>query len=238
MQKLCLEAELITAELFSQQMIKAMLSGYANSQLLPTKDEIIAKMLNMIQWVKNIQFDILKYKFFFDEGYNQNLTEYLMTPSSTFQERTILAESVINNYVTTLEMIISSNLGAALANFGQSNIYIKYYSMNVNEPYVIRPFLSQSNSENKQWYDVLIEEYKKVIVGVNIALMVTAILWAVLLMPYALSVARINNRVLSLVLSQLFSSPLFRGGKSTTFFMTAPSISARTSRKPRPTRRS
>lgn len=75
--------------------------------------------------------------------------------------------------------------------------------------YSIRNALNSSNEASHSWYNSKMTSRKIIIIAVNAAIMGVAILWVILLLPYILSVTKINNRVLSLVFLFLFSLPLF-----------------------------
>jgi hypothetical protein len=53
----------------------------------------------------------------------------------------------------------------------------------------------------------MVDNRKVATVAVNALIMGVTILWVILVLPYILSVTKINNRVLSLVLLNLYSSP-------------------------------
>jgi maltodextrin utilization protein YvdJ len=69
--------------------------------------------------------------------------------------------------------------------------------------YSMRGALNASNDVSQNWYSSKIGFRKTVIIVVNSVMMGVTILWVVLLLPYILSVTKINNRVLSLVFIHL-----------------------------------
>ena len=71
--------------------------------------------------------------------------------------------------------------------------------------YVLRNSLNASNEVSHNWYASKISYRKTIIIVVNSVMMGVTILWVILLLPYILSVTKINNRVLSLVHLSLFS---------------------------------
>lgn len=77
----------------------------------------------------------------------------------------------------------------------------------------IRHALNESNTLNLNWYNSKIASRKITVIAVNCLMMGAAIIWVIILLPYILSVTKINNRVLSLVILSLFSLLLFQAKK-------------------------
>jgi hypothetical protein len=87
----------------------------------------------------------------------------------------------------------------------QSNIYQKYSSAKMNEIYSLKQALSVSNNNQRNWYKDITSNKSNIIIIVSSVMIAGIILWLVFLLPYVLSVTKINNRVLSLVFYFLFS---------------------------------
>lgn len=88
---------------------------------------------------------------------------------------------------------------ASGSNPNPSNLYEKYISSKLNQLYSIRYTYNSSNTQISKWYSDFSVQKKNIVIGIHIAMMLTILLWVILLLPYILSVTKINNRVLSLV---------------------------------------
>lgn len=112
---------------------------------------------------------------------------------------------VTSNYVSFVAAVENKNLS--------SNLYEKFSSARVNMLQSIRYALNESNTLNLNWYNSKIASRKITVIAVNCLMMGAAIIWVIILLPYILSVTKINNRVLSLVILSLFSLLLFQAKK-------------------------
>jgi hypothetical protein len=75
----------------------------------------------------------------------------------------------------------------------------------MNEIYSLKQALSVSNNNQRNWYKDITSNKSNIIIIVSSVMIAGIILWLVFLLPYVLSVTKINNRVLSLVFYFLFS---------------------------------
>ena len=99
-------------------------------------------------------------------------------------------------------MLYANLLSLATANSSsilQNNLAQQYSSSKLNMLYSIRQGLNASHLASAGWYGDMMASRSVVIIVVNVLMMAGTILWVMLLLPYILSVTKINNRVLSLV---------------------------------------
>lgn len=59
--------------------------------------------------------------------------------------------------------------------------------------------MNASNAVGWEWYGKALTTRQGIVIGVNCLIIGGVLLWLILLLPYVLSVTKINNRVLSLV---------------------------------------
>jgi len=186
-------------------------------------------MKKIITFGKEAQSNVLPNKYYFDPTYNTEYIEYnLYNLGRVTVESNKTIESIIDNYFSSIEMMISTSalLISAQASYffyQRSLAYLKEQTLRVNRNYVIAPALNQTYTISEQWYEAKINERKMVLIIVSLAMMVAVILWMAVLLPSTLGVGQINNRVLSLVLLFLLSSLSFPIMKFINLLMTASS---------------
>lgn len=156
----------------------------------------------MIAYLKTNERDFLPIKYAFINNYNYNIMYYTYDTFGTLLWKPTFIDEAATMIISLIEALLDSQLNTLYSNplSYASNPYLMYLAVKSNQIFSIRKGSLQTLDDVISAYNDQVSMFTIIFYVLSAVMLFGVVIWFFTSIPYVLSVTKINNRVLSLVI--------------------------------------